>query len=186
MCPNSYNCIRRFKTLSILRDELWKRIRAWNEWTIWIAIDADFIRLQIPDLLKSIVSGYAYNAAAMFSKSYFVSGSTNRTMVYEGFHISRERAQSVCPVNVTSAFGGVAVYYSKIRQIYNLSYDRHSETYEHIRFHSQIKAAGLQLFINLKMNPMYTWGSDRFWKRIARERNASGTVARPRIHDRGG
>ena len=186
MCPKSYNCIRRFKTLSILRDELWKRIRAWDEWTIWMAIDADFIRIQVPDILKSIALGYAYNAAAMFSRSYFVSGSTHRIMEYEGFHISKERVQSVCPVNVTSAFGGVAIYYSKIRRIYNLSYDRHTKTYEHFGFHSQIKTAGHQLFINPKMNPLYTWGSNRFWKRIASRRNASGITTQPGIHVRDG
>jgi hypothetical protein len=163
LCVKSYNCPTRFRFLANLRNMVWKWIQTWNAWTVWISIDIDFVQLNLSTLKQSIEIANALDAAAMFSTSVF-RGKSGRQYLYEAYHFKEDRRNKTnngCPVRVRSAFGGVAMYFSKIRNIPNLSYNTRTVTYEHIDFNKQIDRFGYRLYINRRMNPLYKWGQIR-------------------------
>ena len=160
LCLHTYNCEARFQFLAKIRNILWKSIQSWTAWTVWIPIDVDFLHFDKAVFQQSIEIANALDVAAMFSTSKF--RRRNGMMhLYEAYHFIKDKnnkRKDGCPVLVKSAFGGVAIYFSKIRNIPNLSYNTSTSTYEHIDFNLQIHRFGYRMYINRRMNPIYKWG----------------------------
>jgi hypothetical protein len=172
LCPvGVYNCVPRFRLLASLRQRLWRAVRAWKDWTVWISIDFDFVQLNLEQLMESVHFGHATASGAVFSLSLF-QRHRGGLGVYEGSHTDKISHAVVCPQSVTSGFGGVAVYFSRIRSLPALDYDNTTKTYEHAHFHSNILNNGMKLFINTRCRPLYRWGSSEYWERKKDGRSA--------------
>lgn len=145
------NCAARESLLAHFRNRILARVLATPQWDVWLALDMDFALMQPAQVWDAISMGQTQLAAAVFAVSYFVSHKTCRVLPYDVFHgtqqLSSHRAilrgadpyGVPCGARVVSGFGGIGVYFARIRRVTGLRYNEHTRAGEldHVSFNSR-------------------------------------------------
>lgn len=161
------NCGARESLLARIRNKLLAKVLAISRWDVWLSIDMDFALLKTSQLWDAISLGQRESASAVFAVSYFVSGKSCKLMPYDAFHNAPRLSSNAeiiegrsCGARVVSGFGGIGIYFPRIRRVPGLRYNDSTRELDHISFHTRIhEALGARhpLLADGRLRPIYTY-----------------------------